>query len=141
MQSTSNGPSVVWRLGWLVVGFLVTHVVAAHAGEAPPAPQSIQQVAEKAAPSVVVIRARGRDAMAKTPSRITETGAGVLISATGQVLTAAYVVHGMDEISVRFPSGETEPARVVASASASEAHSLLPLDRVPSGAAAATMSN
>ena len=51
MQSTSNGLSVVWRLAWLVVGFLVTHVVAAHAGEATPAPQSIQQVAEKAASS------------------------------------------------------------------------------------------
>jgi len=141
MQSTSNGPSVVWRLGWLVVGFLVTHVVAAHAGEATPAPQSIQQVAEKAAPSVVVIRARGRDAMAKTPSRITETGAGVLISATGQVLTAAYVVHGMDEISVRFPSGETVSARVVASAPASADLSLLQLDRVPADAIASPMAD
>src|SRR5437667_12903372 len=89
MQSTSNSPSVVWRLGWLVVGFLVTHVGAAHAGEARPAPQSIQQVAETAAPSVVVIRARGRDAMAQTASRITETGAGVLLVGSGQVRTAA----------------------------------------------------
>jgi S1-C subfamily serine protease len=132
MERTSRVPSLVWKLAWLVVGFLVTHVVVAHAGDATPAaPETIQHVARKVAPSVVVIRARGRDAMSKSETRITETGAGVLISATGQVLTAAYVVHGMDEISVRFPSGETVSARVVASAPASADLSLLQLDRVP----------
>src|SRR2546422_6054772 len=142
MKRTSRVPRLVWRLAWLVVGFLVTHVVVAHAGDATPrGAQAIQQVAQRVAPSVVVIRARGRDAMAKSQTRITETGAGVLISGTGQVLTAAYVVHGMDEISVQFPSGETVSARVVASAPASADLSLLQLDRVPADAIASPMAD
>src|SRR5207237_1130022 len=84
----------------------------------------------------VVIRARGQDTMTRSEARITETGAGVLISGTGLVLTAAYVVHGMDEISVRFPSGQTVSAHVVASAPASADLALLQLDRVPAGAIA-----
>jgi len=142
MERASRVPSVVWRLAWLVVGFLVAHVVAAQAGEATLAgAQAIQPVVQRVAPSVVVIRARGRDAMTKSEARITETGAGVLISGTGLVLTAAYVVHGMDEISVRFPSGETVSAGVVASASASADLSLLQLDRVPPGSIASPMAD
>jgi serine protease Do len=143
MESASRVPSIVWRLAWLVVGFLVAHVVAAQAGDVPPArDQAVQPtMVQKVAPSVVVIRARGRDAMAKSEARITETGAGVLISRTGLVLTAAYVVHGMDEISVRFPSGHTVSARVVASAPAAADLSLLQLDQVPPGSSASPMAD
>ena len=142
MEMASRVPSVVWRLAWLVVGFLVAHVVAAQAGEATLAgTQAIEPVVQRVAPSVVVIRARGRDPMSKSEARISETGAGVLISATGQVLTAAYVVHGMDQISVRFPGGETVSARVVASAPAAADLALLQLDRVPLGVIASPIAD
>src|SRR2546422_754268 len=48
MKRTSRVPRLVWRLAWLVVGFLVTHVVVAHAGDATPrGAQAIQQVAQR----------------------------------------------------------------------------------------------
>ena len=37
MEKTSMVPSIVWRLAWLVVGFIVAHVVVAQAGETTPA--------------------------------------------------------------------------------------------------------
>ena len=54
----------------------------------------------------------------------------MLISADGKVMTAAHVVHAMDEVNVEFIGGETVPARVVASEPAADL-SLLQLDRVP----------
>src|SRR6202035_4554116 len=46
-------------------------------------------------PSVVVIRARGRDVEASGLTRFLETGSGVLVSADGKVMTAAHVVQAM----------------------------------------------
>jgi serine protease Do len=74
------------------------------------------------------------------PTRYTETGAGVLVSASGQVMTAAHVVQTLDEITVEFLGGETVPARVVASEPAADL-SLLQLERVPPGAKAARMAD
>ena len=101
----------------------------------PPGPagaQTVREVFEKVAPSVAVIRARGRDVAAGGETRFTETGSGVLISVDGKMMTAAHVVHTMDEISVEFLGGETVAARVVASEPAADL-SLLQLDRVPRG--------
>jgi S1-C subfamily serine protease len=95
--------------------------------------QSVGEVFRKVAPSVVVIRARGRDVGAGGVTRFTETGSGVLISADGKVMTAAHVVHAMDEIKVEFLDGETVGAKVVASEPGADL-SLLQLDRVPPGA-------
>jgi serine protease Do len=95
--------------------------------------QSVGEVFRKAAPSVVVIRARGRDVGSGGVSRFAETASGVLVSADGKVMTAAHVVHAMDEIKVEFLGGETVDARVVASEPAADL-SLLKLDRVPAGA-------
>jgi serine protease Do len=101
---------------------------------APVAPaQTPGEVFRKVAPSVVVIRAKGRDIGAGGQSRFAETGSGVLISPDGKVMTAAHVVHSMDEINVEFLGGETVKARVVASEPAADL-SLLQLERVPSGA-------
>ena len=82
---------------------------------------------------MVVIRAKGRDVAAGGQTRFNETGSGVLISADGKVMTAAHVVHSMDEISVEFLGGETVSAKVVASEPAADL-SLLQLERVPPGA-------
>ena len=135
MEKASRIPGILWLLAWLVVGFVVAHVAAAHAADASPASaQAMYQVAERVAPSVVVVRARGRDTMPGSERRITETGTGVLVSRSGRVLTAAYVVHGMDEISVQFASGQTVTAHVMAFAPVSADVAVLQLDRVPAGA-------
>ena len=95
--------------------------------------QTPGEVFRKVAPSVVVIRAKGRDISASGQSRFAETGSGVLISPDGKVMTAAHVVHAMDEISVEFLGGETVKTKVVASEPAADL-SLLHLERVPAGA-------
>src|SRR5213593_4455616 len=100
--------------------------------------QTPGEVFRKVAPSVVVIRAKGRDISASGQSRFAETGSGVLISPDGKVMTAAHVVHAMDEIAVEFLGGETVPARVVNSEPAADL-SLLKLERVPTGISPATM--
>ena len=102
--------------------------------------QTPRQVFDKVAPTVVVIRARGRDVTTAGQVRFTETGSGVLVSASGQVMTAAHVVQTLDEISVQFLGGETVSAHVVASEPAADL-SLLQLDRVPPGAVVAAMAN
>jgi S1-C subfamily serine protease len=95
--------------------------------------QSVGEVFRKVNSSVVVIRARGRDVGASGFTSFTETGSGVLISADGKVMTAAHVVHAMDEITVEVLGGETVKARVVASEPAADL-SLIQLERVPKGA-------
>jgi serine protease Do len=106
----------------------------------PAAAQTVREVFEKVVPSVVVIRARGRDVEASGETRFAETGSGVLISSDGRVMTAAHVVHTMDEIAVEFIGGETVSARVVASEVAADL-SLLKLDRVPPGAKVSPMAD
>src|SRR5262249_40109453 len=102
--------------------------------------QRVRDVFQKVARSVVVIRARGRDVGTGGQSRFTETGSGVLVSRDGQVMTAAHVVHSMDEISVQFLGGETVSARGVSSAPAADL-SLLQLERVPPSATGAEMAD
>src|SRR5688500_15554338 len=107
-------------------------------GPVPAGAQTVREVFEKVSPSVAVIRARGRDVTASGQTRFAETGSGVLISADGKVMTAAHVVHAMDEISVESVGGETVSARVVASEPAADL-SLLQLDRVAAGMTVAPM--
>ena len=117
----------------MTVRFFALLLLATHVTVAQPAAagaQAVGDVFRKVSPSVVVIRARGRDVAASGQVRFGEIGSGVLISADGKVMTAAHVVHAMDEINVEFIGGETVPARVVASEPAADL-SLLQLDRVP----------
>src|SRR5688572_3654086 len=107
---------------------------------APAGAQTVREIFQTVAPSVVVIRARGRDVAAGGRTRFTETGSGVLISADGKVMTAAHVVHAMDEISAESVGGETVSARVVASEPAADL-SLLQLDRVAAGMKVAPMAD
>jgi serine protease Do len=134
--------NAAWWVAWLGAAYLVTHFVSAAAGEAlPGGAQTTAELFQKVAPSVVTIRARGRDVMSGGQTRLTETGSGVLVSRDGHVLTAAHVVHGMDEISVEFPSGVTVSARVVASEPTAADVSLLQLDDVPPGSIVAPMAD
>jgi serine protease Do len=102
--------------------------------------QTPGEVFRKVAPSVVVIRAKGHEVASSGQTRFDETGSGVLISPDGKVMTAAHVVHAMDEISVEFLGGETVKARVVASEPAADL-SLLQLERVPTGAKSSPLAN
>src|SRR3989442_5542842 len=142
MVRTSRAAKVAWMVAWLIVFYLVARVVSAHAGEVPPAEaEKIQQVFQGVAPAVLAIRAQGRDAMSGSQTRIIERGSGVLISADGQVLTAAYLVQGMDEISVEFPGGVRVSAWVVTSEPAAADLALLQLDRVPLGSTVSPMAD
>ena len=98
--------------------------------------QTIPQVFQQVNPSVVVVRARGRDLVARGGKSVlvkyNEVGSGVVISADGKVLTAAHVVQIADEILVEFLSGESVPARVIASETKADL-ALLQLARVPAG--------
>ncbi len=103
--------------------------------------QSVRDVFRKVSPSVVVIKARGHDVTGPGgATRFTETGSGVLVSADGKIMTAAHVVHAMDEITVEFLGGEAIAAKVTASEPAADL-SLLQLERVPAGAKVATMAD
>ena len=117
------------RLGTIVAALLVLLATV------PPAPaQDVGELFRTINPSVVVVRAKGREVTgARGIGTFNETGSGVLISAKGEVMTAAHVVHSMDEITVEFLGGETVTARVIESEPAADL-SLLQLDRVPAGA-------
>jgi S1-C subfamily serine protease len=69
--------------------------------------QNLDEVFRKASPTVVVVRAKGRDVNASGIIRFAETGSGFLISSDGRVMTAAHVVNGMDEITVEGIGGES----------------------------------
>jgi serine protease Do len=102
--------------------------------------QTVRDLFKKVTPSVVVIRAKGRDVTTGGQTSFTETGSGVLVTKDGKVMTAAHVVHAMDTISVEFLGGETVSARVVASEPAADL-SLLQLDRVPPTATVSPMAD
>ena len=106
----------------------------------PLAAQTVRDVFQQVAPSVVVIRGRGREVTASGQTRYTETGSGALVSADGEVMTASHVVHALDEITVEFLGGESVTARVISSEPAADL-SLLKLDRVPPGSRVAKMAD
>src|SRR5262250_1720123 len=102
--------------------------------------QDLSDLFRKVTPSVVVIRARGRDVSNVGVTRFSEIGSGVMIEADGKVMTAAHVVNAMDEITVEAVGGESISARVIASEPAADL-SLLKIDRVPASMRAATMAD
>jgi serine protease Do len=107
---------------------------------APVHAQDMGELFRKVSPTVVVIRAKGRDVApgASGLASFSEIGSGVLISTDGKVMTAAHVVQAMDEIMVEFMGGQKIAARVVASEPAADL-SLLQLQAVPPGAQVAPL--
>ena len=102
-------------ISWLVISVLTW---SAYGAEAP----SVADVFRKVNSSVVVIRARGRDVSATAGGlvRFNEIGSGVIISADGQVMTAAHVVNAMDEITVETLGGSPVRARVLSAEPAAD---------------------
>ena len=115
----------------LLIAVLVGLVLGSYPARA--GAQDIDELFRKVSPSVIVVRAKGRDVGNRGLVTFSEIGSGVLVSADGKVMTAAHVVHAMDEIIVEFLGGETVRARVIASEPAADL-SLLKLERVPKGA-------
>ena len=104
--------------------------VAALAVSSPPAgAQNLEDTFYRVSPSVVVVRAKGRDVGADGIKHFIETGSGVLISDDGRVMTSAHVVNGMDEITVQGIGGEVVRATMLSANSAADV-SLLQLERV-----------
>jgi len=110
---------VLGLLFGVMLGGVVTEVEA----------QDVDELFRKLNPSVVVIRAKGREVGNRGLVTFSEIGSGVLIG-DGRVMTAAHVVHGMDEIVVEFLGGEVIPAHVIASEPAADL-SLLKLAHLP----------
>src|SRR5215813_10955581 len=102
--------------------------------------QTPGEVFRKVTPSVVVIRAKGSEVTAAGTVKFSETGSGVLISNDGKIMTAAHVVHSMNDIDVEFLGGETVRAKVIASEPAADL-SLIQIDRVPPTAKVAVMAD
>jgi S1-C subfamily serine protease len=57
--------------------------------------QAIDEVFRRINPSVVVIKARGKETAGGRTVGFTETGAGVIVSEDGKVVTATHVVKGV----------------------------------------------
>ena len=96
--------------------------------------QDLPQLFQRVNKSVVVVRAQGRNLTAREGTSVlvkyNEVGSGVLVTTDGKVLTAAHVVQIADDVTVEFESGESVPARVVASEVKADL-ALLQVDRVP----------
>jgi S1-C subfamily serine protease len=94
------------------------------------AAQSMADLFGTVAPTVVVVQAKGREGI----------GSGVLISSDGKIMTAAHLVHGAEEVVVKFLGGRSVEAHVIASELAADL-SLIQLDQVPAGLRAAKLAN
>lgn len=121
-----------------LVAMLATLVLLSVPG--PVRAEGVGEVFRRVSSSVLVVRARGREVQADGATGFTETGSGVLVSTDGKVMTAAHVVHAMDEVTVEALGGETVRARVIASEPAADL-SLLQLERVPRGAVPAALAD
>lgn len=108
------------------------------AGPGPADAQALGELYRRVSPSVVVIRAKGRQLSAGALTRSSEIGSGVLISTDGRVVTSAHVVHGMEEITVEFLGEDPVAARVVGFQPAADL-ALLQLEVVPRDALVGVM--
>jgi len=99
----------------------------------PAGAQDVGDVFRRVNPSVVIVRAHWNELTGSGQvAKVSETGSGFLISASGQVITAAHVVQTADSITAEFLGGEEIGAKVIASEPAADV-SLLQLDHVPPG--------
>jgi S1-C subfamily serine protease len=122
------------RLPCWIVALLAAGSVAAQAA-------SVADVYKRIKSSVVVIETEQREVdpvVGVNLVRVGGLGSGVLISDSGQVMTAGHVVQTADSVVVRFMSGEKIPARVVSSVPGADL-ALLQLERKPAVAQVARL--
>jgi serine protease Do len=110
-----------YGIAWLLVA---SSIAEAHAGSA----EGLAELFERVKSSVVQLRTENESV--DGPMRT--LGSGVLISKSGEVMTAAHLVQVANKVTVRFATGESVPAHVIASEPLADV-SLLRVDRVPEG--------
>jgi len=112
----------------ILTGFLLALVMigSPSAGQC----QTLGELYRKASPSIVVIRAKGREVSTGGVTRFGEIGSGVLVSEDGKVVTASHVVHGMEDITVEFLGRDAVRARLIGFQPGADL-ALLQLDAVP----------
>jgi serine protease Do len=110
------------------------------AAAAPAWPQTLGELYRKASPSVVVIRAKGKEVSSGGVVRFGEIGSGVLASPDGKVVTASHVVHGMEDITVEFLGRDPVRARLIGFQPGADL-ALLQLDVVPRDAPVAALAD
>jgi S1-C subfamily serine protease len=101
--------------------------------------QPLREIFKRVGSSVVVIRSIKTDVMARQPFSVGDLGSGVLISANGEIMTAAHVVQTADTVFVEFSSGEILRARVIASEPAADVALLKLVSSPPSGSVVAKL--
>src|SRR3989454_5796197 len=121
----------------------VTVLSAVLLGAAPAsaAAQSLSEIFKRVDPAVVVVHTEEKEipkSPGMEPVSVAGLGSGVLVSADGQVLTAAHVVQTADALMVAFLPGEFLQARVVSSDPTADVE-LLQLERAPTAPLAARL--
>ena len=107
-------------------------LIPSQAGAADPTPSELFLLVD---PAVVEIATVQQVVADQGPARRVSSGSlgsGFLISADGQIMTAAHVVQVADQLSVRFVTGDVVAARVVASDPGSDV-ALIKVESVPAG--------
>ncbi len=95
------------------------------------AAETLSDVFDRVYRSVVVIRALERDIPEdrEGSTSIASFGSGVVVSADGLIMTAAHLVQAASVVRVKFATGSSVPARIVASEPSADV-SLLKVERV-----------
>lgn len=124
----------------LIIGMAIAVLLTTLASAS--AAQSLREVFKHVSSSVVVVRATQTDVIAAPQTQLVTAsaqGSGVLISADGEVITAAHLVQTASKVSVEFSGGEVVPAKIIASEPASDVALLKLESSPPSGATVAKL--
>jgi serine protease Do len=99
---------------------------------------SLSKVFQKVNPSVVLVVAMQRPQSPYESKPLATVSSGVIVSAEGDVMTAAHSVYVSDNIVVQFLNGKSVKAKVVSSSSEADV-ALLKLDTIPENMAVARL--
>ncbi len=124
-------------------GFLLIAVMLTAAGLYA---QGLSKLYKKTNPTVVTIRVEEREIVTDKETRtkqevtIEGLGSGVVISASGEIMTAAHVVEAAENVTVTFANGNEVPANVI-TANADADVALVKLVWIPKELQVATLGN
>ncbi|HSA60621.1 MAG TPA: trypsin-like peptidase domain-containing protein [Nitrospiraceae bacterium] len=102
------------RMGLALLVCAVTVMSCARSGAAEDKPLSIPAVVAKVRPSVVTILTRGVPASPSPHAAQSGSGSGIIIDASGYILTNNHLVEGVKSVVVGLSTGRLTPGRVVA---------------------------
>ena len=97
----------------LLISALITLIGGTHAA-ADEKSLSVPAVVAKVRPSVVTILTRGMPAAPSQHGTQSGSGSGIVIDATGYILTNNHLVEGVTSLVVGLPTGRLTPGRVTA---------------------------